>query len=232
MTIINILKSYITHLKILLFIFNSMLSVISFLMFKKITAINCKVHSISLTCAELSTQSTEMVLKMSKLQKKIEEKVIAIDAPSILPVNLSTEDAILLIKVALILLICGFSIWYCYTFIKIFVSSLLIKDNYIPVDLNKLFESIFSKFELKSFQYKDKFDNIFTINVSEANKTAEIWITPASNNNLMSLENYFEERQIALDAALATIRELGPIINGDISPESLQIANAILAGLA
>jgi hypothetical protein len=137
-------------------------------------------------------------------------------------VNLSTEDTILLIKLALILIICGFSIWYCYAFIK---------DNSIPVYLNKLFESIFVKFELKSFQYKDKFDNIFTIHVLESTKTAEIWIMPATNNNLMSLENYFEERQNALEAALTTIRELSPIINSQISSDNLQIANALLAGL-
>jgi len=227
----NNIKSYTTHQNFLLFIFSLIFSVMGFLIFKEINAIKYKVHSLSLTCATLSSQNTEIISKVFKLQKKLDEKVITLEAHPVLPVNLSTEDTILLIKLALILIICGFSIWYCYAFIKIFVSGLLIKDNSIPVYLNKLFESIFVKFELKSFQYRDKFDNIFTIHVSESTKTAEIWITPATNNNLMSLESYFEERQNALEAALATIRELSPIINSQISSDNLQIANALLAGL-
>jgi hypothetical protein len=132
---------------------------------KKVETLNFQMKSLSLLSDRLLSQSIEILSRISKVQRDMDEFTILSDMHSALPMNVSI-DAIYLLKVAFILLLS----WHIILSSSFFFTN---KNNFLV-------------------KFRDFNENFYSIKYDQGSRTPEIFIKPINSQETYRLEDFLQ----------------------------------------
>jgi hypothetical protein len=142
---------------------------------KKVETLNFQMKSLSLLSDRLLSQSIEILSRISKVQRDMDEFTIMLDTHLVLPMNFSI-DTLYLIKAALILLISSYVIWA-----------------YIPGwALLKASSSFFIKKNDFLLKFRDFNKNLYSIRYDEKSKHLDVIVKPLNSEETYRLDEIFQ----------------------------------------
>jgi len=200
-----------------------------------ITDLDKKYSTIIASNKKLEVNNEILLNTIRSLEEKLENTRIIQEvyaAPEPLP--MSDEYKIFLIKVIIFLIISVlgfFSLWYIYSYIKVYLLSLFVKGASSVGTVNSYFSYFLSKKNIKSFKCRDSYDNVLSIKLNEADQTFEIFIKPFNLNETYLLEDFFRlnlERFSLVNTESAIVEEVIHSLQDVIGQGAVNTESAIV----
>ena len=150
-------------------------TVFVFPIISKVQTLNFRVKSLSLITDKLLSQNIDIISRVSKIQRDMDEFAITLNAHSAFPMNFSI-DAIYLLNIAFIFLLSSYVIWTyapAWTFLKTSLSFFTDRNDFLV-------------------RFRDFNENLYTIKYDQKSRMLDIFIKTINSGETYRLDDFLK----------------------------------------